>query len=663
MRKPITFTNPLQYDDGEKRTDPDPFVMRYRGRYYCYSSGEEQVNVSVSEDMITWRRLEAAMRLPERAHYWAPCVYYHNGTFYMYVSNRPTGSQDPHEEVLQLAVSNVPEGPFETVHQFFTTFSIDADVVPDGHGGWTMFYSVNDVTGLDETFTGTSIVGDELLALDSLAGEPKPTVVPTLDEEIFETNRFGDGRDWYTIEGATYFTRHGYAYMTYSGNAYERENYFIGYSRAPLDGGRPHELSWEKFPNDHTWQPLIRRNEHVEGTGHNSIVRAPNLVDDWIVYHGRSAHEPITPGVEERVMRMDALRYFGNELATEAPTFDTQLAPRRPTVFTQFDGKELPDGWHRVSEAEISTGPNGLETGNELAQVLNDHSSSGYVAEVWLAMQRSDLGARAGFIISWVDTANYAEALVDAASSTIVIREWINGIGKELASAPIANFDCAAWHRLAVERQYQRVVVTFGDHTRVESLLSSCSGRTGLVSVHTHAQFCAFSLTDHVTLDGRDLGSAGSPFTVNQPTLISSSGVSDHGTGDLRLTASRSVDTETIHTFELLSPTSQVVIRPWDDGGANYLQLTITHSEVRIEHQRDNQVADTFSLPRSGATAAVYTAQLPDEFNVDLGMWRHRFPAPPAKELLQQIILTKARLARYEETDISQSVTNAKEQS
>ena len=67
----------------------------------------------------------------------------------------------------------------------------------------------------------------------------------------------------------------------YSGNAYTREHYFVGYSIS--ENG----VNWRKYPNDYFYGPLLRKNSIVEGTGHNSIVKAPNNVDDWIVYHGR----------------------------------------------------------------------------------------------------------------------------------------------------------------------------------------------------------------------------------------------------------------------------------------------------------------------------------------------------------------------------------------
>jgi len=45
----------------------------------------------------------------------------------------------------------------------------------------------------------------------------------------------------------------------------------------------------------------------VEGTGHNSVVKAPNNVDDWVVYHGRNVNKIFDESMEQRQMRMDPL--------------------------------------------------------------------------------------------------------------------------------------------------------------------------------------------------------------------------------------------------------------------------------------------------------------------------------------------------------------------
>lgn len=654
------YRNPLGYADGVPRTDPDPFVMRFRGRYYCYSTHQQQVNVSVSDDMITWHRVGAALIVDGREHYWAPCVYYHDGVFHMYVSNRPAGSDDPHEEVLQLATSSSPEGPFSVVHQFFDTFSIDPHVVPDGSGGWVMFYSVNDVTGLDDAYTGTSIVADRMLTLDSLEGRPRTIVKPTLDEEIFERNRFGDGRDWYTIEGATYFTRNGRAYLTYSGNAYEREDYFIGYASAPLTGA-PHELEWTKHPDEHTWAPLVRRSHAVEGTGHNSIVRAPNLIDDWIVYHGRDADQELTQGVEQRVMRIDPIRYQGHELRTDAPTAVPQSAPSLPTLFDRFESAVIGTGWEASGDGRFAPSTDGVVSGDGRAFLVNEHQTDAYVAEVWMAAERSDRGSRAGVVVAWTDELNFTEALVDAASNRLIVRTWSAGLGVDVAAQELPAMTPSAWQTLRIGRTYGRASVAVGDLTPLEFAVPTGEARVGITTVRTTARFAAFTLTDHVALRGRALAGPGTPFACVPALCADERGIATPGKSSAVLSASRPLDNVTVYELDLLSPISKAVLVPWESAGTQIrvevsrtrVEATLSIDGVRragVQHERDG---------RSSATVQV--TQLGDGVLLQSDAWSHRFTIPTAGTPTQRIELTGSRLVAYEQTALSPSQPLAKE--
>ena len=47
------FCNPVPFSDGKRHTNPDPFVMRWCGTYYCYATDSDGVKVSISEDWYT----------------------------------------------------------------------------------------------------------------------------------------------------------------------------------------------------------------------------------------------------------------------------------------------------------------------------------------------------------------------------------------------------------------------------------------------------------------------------------------------------------------------------------------------------------------------------------------------------------------------------------
>lgn len=52
------YTNPAAYTEpGTIPTNPDPYVIKFNGIYYCYSTDENGVNVSSSENLTVWKFL------------------------------------------------------------------------------------------------------------------------------------------------------------------------------------------------------------------------------------------------------------------------------------------------------------------------------------------------------------------------------------------------------------------------------------------------------------------------------------------------------------------------------------------------------------------------------------------------------------------------------
>lgn len=650
-----TFANPTTYVNGSY-TDPDPFVLRFRGRYYCYSTDEHQVNVSVSDDLVTWSRIGAALARSERSHFWAPCVIYVDGTFYMYFSDRPAGSTDPHDERLQLATSSTPDGPFTVLHRFLDTFAIDPHVVPDGAGGLVMFYATNDVTGLDDAFVGTSIVADRLIGFDRLAGERQVVVRPSLDEEIFERNRFGDGRDWYTVEGATYVTRGAMAYLTYSGNAYEREDYFIGYASAALTD-RPDRLAWQKYPSPHEWSPLVRRSDAVEGTGHNSIVRAPNLVDDWIVYHGRDAATELKPGIEQRVMRIDALRYDSARLITDAPTHTAQDAPALATVYDAFT-TPLSDAWVLAS-GSASSHDRALRTSPDaITHLVTTHRSDAYVMEVHARAARTDRGARIGVIVAWTDAQNFTEVTADAGTDTVTARQWRGGVATTVATVPLVRTDCTVWQPITVRRSFDVVTVHWAHAGALSVTVPSGPARVGLSSHRTAAHFSGFALTDHVDLAGPELARIGERLTTPDAVVATDGALSPVGRESAALTGSRGTHETSTYAMHIVAPGATATVTPWCDEQGQSISVkftrggyridvssgTATSSVVTVDHPKE-EPNPTLIATISGMRVALY-----------VGPHRHDFTIPTSPQARQRLELSGAHLTAFSQTTVNNSI-------
>ena len=97
------------------------------------------------------------------------------------------------------------------------------------------------------------------------------------------------------------------------------------------------DMEWRKYPDEYTWTPLLKKNDVVEGTGHNTVAKAPNLFEDWIVYHGRDIEEGLRQGTEQRNMRIDPLLYFEDRMVCPGPSFEERDVPGK----SFFAGREI----------------------------------------------------------------------------------------------------------------------------------------------------------------------------------------------------------------------------------------------------------------------------------------------------------------------------------
>jgi GH43 family beta-xylosidase len=529
-----TYANPLMYEDGKVHTAPDPFVIRYRDLYYCYATDEHGILVSTSPDMVQWTSRGFCYTEAGRRNFWAPSVILINGVFHMYFSNMPEAENDTHTEIMRVAVSAGPLGPFTKQAELFGTFAIDSQVVFGDDGRLYLLYADNQATGLSDERPGTSVMIDRLVTPCKREGKPRALIVPTMDEEIFARNRFGDGRDWHTVEGATYFTYRDKAFITYSANAYEHEDYFVGYSHAPLPANptdaHVDQLDWVKQINHGRFDPLLIRSRRVEGTGHNSIVRAPNGIDDWLVYHGRNAEDELYVGTEQRVMRIDPLYYAEGGLDTPGPTGDAQDAPLAGTVHDDFAHGMGPDWTQVFGSARSDADANGhilvADDAGTFFAVAGAPSAT-QVISVWAKATVTPLGARFGIVARYENDCNLSVVEIDAGRSAISVIDIIGGIASTRASTDVAEsysgfagLDFHEWHEYRIERRYCHLEVRVDGRFVASCTISDTPGRVGLFSLRTAAAFSAYAATEHVNLWGAGLRDFGREMNAAERLVI-----------------------------------------------------------------------------------------------------------------------------------------------
>ena len=476
------YRNPVPFTDGKRRTNPDPYILRWCGKYYCYSTDARGVRVSVSKDLVNWEDRGYALEDPACKDFWAPSVFYQNGTFYMYYSNIPSDQSDCHLEHLKLAVSRNPEKGFQWKKTFFEEFSIDSHPVK-WNGRLYMFYSVNNWIGTDERITGTCILVDEMKTPEEFSGNPRAVILPTLPQEIYEADRFGDGRDWYTIEGAAHVVHGNRCWLMYSANAYGNVDYFVGTAVAQNRDDLL-DMGWKKYPDPCTWAPLLCKNDKMEGTGHNTVTKAPNLTEDWIVYHGRRAEEKLLPDKEQREMCIDPLYFSGDRLICPGPRGGGE-APSLP----------------EVSLSQIQTDKRtALAKGGDF-----------YQTELWVSGQQAHYGSRWGILLEYQDENNWFELIVHSGRRELQAVECRGGITRYLRKVPLEKgYDYTVPHLFQIEKCFEDYTV-FVDETELMKISRKApfESTLELVPHFSLITLYSFAMTRTVRLSGGNLGELG----------------------------------------------------------------------------------------------------------------------------------------------------------
>ena len=295
--------------DVQGKHQPDPFIFEDGEKLYLYVTGVNGVEAYSADDIFgVWHYEGVVAYMEGHKDFWAPSVTKINGKYYVYVSC----SDENEFQHMRAAYSESPLGPFENWTTFYDRFSIDSHVVETSDG--LFLWYAEDNTNCDRI--GTRVFVDRLLDPMTPANTPKEVVVPTLDEEIFMRNRFGDGKDWHTIEGAFWFTEGDWQYVMYSGGCYENDTYHIGYASAKSTDGNLLNVDFTKMTDKGGFNPVLIKNDFEEGTGHHSVIKYNGQY--YAIYHGRDLKDNTdVPYTEERTARICKLHVADGKIVAE----------------------------------------------------------------------------------------------------------------------------------------------------------------------------------------------------------------------------------------------------------------------------------------------------------------------------------------------------------
>ena len=406
----LYYNNPtkLSSTDPVKAYFSDPFVMRYDGSYYLYSSGtnNKPVWVHKSDDLINWdigREALSAEELPagvnEGGAYqeicmsaYAPEVVYCNGLFVMVTSPGGMGHY--------IYTSESPLGPFKQASENFGC-KIDGDIFIDNDGKWYFYYA-----------NGQGIQCRPMLSPTEVDMESSPIATGAIIDE--------GGGTW--TEGSMIVYHDGIYYMTYTGNHTGHTAYRVEYGIS-YDGPT-------KFKRDPDSQIFVSTTSAAAGIGHSSSVKGPDLDSYYLAYHTRSVNG------KSKDFNIDRIIFNGEEMIVLGPTVSRAANPSMPDIYSLFDA---------IEDAEKFEGSFTIEDGNLVlgadARVYAKEALSRDQYTIEATFRAVESGAMAGVIFGYKDDNNYGSALFDTAAEELVITFIVNGEKTEYREKLVRSFD------------------------------------------------------------------------------------------------------------------------------------------------------------------------------------------------------------------------------
>ncbi|MCR5669759.1 MAG: family 43 glycosylhydrolase [Butyrivibrio sp.] len=297
-----SYTNPLM----NHCADPD--VLYHGGTYFLYptNAGDDSQGIKVytSTDLVHWTDQGYAFSKGDgwgTGEFWAPDIIERDGVFYMYyVAN----------EQICVATSTSPMGPFKqevNAPMDASEKNIDAHIFYDEASGKYYIYYVR--------FTSGNVIWGAELS-DDMMSIKKDTL-----KEIVRADQGWDQDMANVNEGPFMLVHDGRYYLTYSGSHFQSINYGSAYavSDAPLG-------DFVKYD----YNPIMKSNSTVHGTGHHGIVESPDGSELFMVYH---SHHDLN-STEPRQLCIDRIHF------TEDADGNTVLEVKGPTITPQA----LPSG-------------------------------------------------------------------------------------------------------------------------------------------------------------------------------------------------------------------------------------------------------------------------------------------------------------------------------
>lgn len=338
-----TYRNPIISGDF-----PDPTVIRVGEDYYAAGTSSNFVPaypVYHSKDLINWELIGSVFEKHPSwvsGDCWAPELFYHSGTYYVYYTAKRKGDN----------VSCIGVATTKDITKGFTDHgiliewgneAIDAFVFKDDDG---KLYITWKAYGLDNS-RPIEILGSELNQ-DGLS----------LVGDHFSLTRHDKGWKGQGDEGQLVVKRNGYYYLLYSvgGCCDNKCNYRVHVARSKDLKNGP----WEQREG----APILEGGELWKCSGHGTLVQVPDG-RQFYLYHAYNAYDFEFVGRQglldellwDNVSGWPYFRY-GNNPTSQAPVpFKGTVQKRKPNLFDDFYSDRNNKFWQwdvKLGKPEVS---------------------------------------------------------------------------------------------------------------------------------------------------------------------------------------------------------------------------------------------------------------------------------------------------------------------
>ncbi len=564
------WTNPMVLPGLQNRSLGDPYIMKYRGYYYLYvSAGDRNIYCWRTKDLMEWSEPYICSTDETTAVAYAPEVIYWNGRFYMCTSPRGGGHY--------LLTSDSPTGPF--THQTGNLGrDIDGSMFVNDDGKWYFYHANNG--GIRGCLMPTHLTfGDDVDLGCRISGQ------------------------W--TEGPCVFKRNNLFYLIYTGNHVWTNGYRIDYAMSasgPLSGFHPQSEQ----------NPILVDTETPthKALGHGTAFVGPDLDTYFFCYHNLQDNKA------RRLLNFERIAWNGDKLMMTGPTDWEQ---DRPLVAENdyFERTDLGDKWE-------ATGANGWQTdakeqtlsyaGDDAAQaIFQTDALADYTAEFTMACPDPSKGGQTGAVFSYVDKANYCQAVINTDTKKFEIVIVADGAEQPRKSFSLpADFDPACWHSVRIEKNGTRVRAYIDGMRKSQFTLTAGPGRVGYVSLGEPSRFGYIAVSPYVD------GSASLQVSQPLPGMIAANLCTEKNEQVAPVSASMSVGKYNVMRCDAgATMTYRVNIQRTGryNIGLRYRSTVVSHAQLLLDGEL---LMDNIELPSTRSALRVLTLQ-----DLDLPGGRH----------------------------------------